>query len=333
MDVRQLRYFTCIAELGSLSAASQRLGIAQPSLSHHVKHLEEELGVELLVRSSRGVSVTESGRILLGHAGRILKAIELAMADLRDRAEEPRGPVSIGLPSSACNVLSVPLAEAVRKQFPKVILRTMDAMSGHVQQWLTEGSIDVGILYDVNEVRHLRVTPLLVEELYLIVARDRWPHPVNDDGVSTVPVTLTECERCDLILPHRTHGLRETIERFVGERGVHINVVIEMDALSHLKSLVARGAGYSMLAPAAVIDEVKQRKLVLIPIRDALIRRTVFLVRNPLRVVSQAALEVERLTVNLVAELVRTGIWRGELVRPRRIRNDKTADRDALLNH
>ena len=52
MDVRQLRYFVCIAQLGSLSAASHRLGIAQPSLSQHVKHLEEELGVELLVRTS-----------------------------------------------------------------------------------------------------------------------------------------------------------------------------------------------------------------------------------------------------------------------------------------
>jgi LysR family nitrogen assimilation transcriptional regulator len=324
MDVRQLRYFVCIAELGSLSAASQRLGIAQPSLSHHVKHLEEELGVELLVRSSRGVSVTESGRILLGHAGRILNAIEFAMADLRDRAGEPRGPVSIGLPSSACNVLSVPLAEAVRQRLPKVVLRAMDSMSGHVQQWLTEGSIDVGILYDVNEVRHLRVTPLLIEDLYLIVARNRWPHPVDDDGTSEVSVTLAECERYDLILPHRTHGLRETIERFAEERGVHLNVVLEMDALTHLKSLVARGAGYSMLAPAAVTDELELRKLALVPIRDV-IRRTVYLVRNPLRVVSQAALQVERLTIDLVGELVRSGAWRGEPVSPRRIQKDQSA--------
>lgn len=316
MDVRQLRYFVCIAELGSLSAASHRLGIAQPSLSQHVKHLEEELGVELLVRSSRGVRVTESGQILLSHASGVLRALEYAVSELRDHVGEPRGPVSVGLPSSACNVLSVPLAEAVRRKFPKIILRTMDAMSGHVQQWLSEGSIDLGILYDVNEVRHLRVTPLLVEELFLVAAADGWPHEVDVQGVSRVSVTLSECAELGLILPHRTHGLREMIERVAESRGVRLNVVLEMDALTHLKTLVVRGAGYTMLAPAAVTEEVEQRKLVLVPICDAPMRRTVYFVRNPLRMVTRAALEIERLMLDLTLSLVRKGVWRGEAIMP-----------------
>ena len=203
-------------------------------------------------------------------------------------------------------------------------------MSGHVQQWLTDGLIDAGILYDVNEVRHLRVTPLLVEDLYLIAARDRWPHAVDADGVSTVPVTLSECAQYDLILPHRSHGLRETVERFMEGRGVHINVVLEMDALTHMKALVERGTGYSMLAPAAVAEEVKKGKLTLVPIGDARIQRTVYLVRNPLRVVPQAALEIERLIIELVADLVHTGIWRSEPVNARRQLPDASILVDAI---
>ena len=65
-------------------------------------------------------------------------------------------------------ILSVPLAETVRNDLPKVTLRAMDAMSGHVQSWLSEGTIDLGILYDVNAVRHLKVQPLLVEDLFQI---------------------------------------------------------------------------------------------------------------------------------------------------------------------
>jgi LysR family nitrogen assimilation transcriptional regulator len=314
MDIRQLRYFVCIAELGSLSAASHRLGVAQPSLSQHVKNLEEELGVELLVRSSRGVRVTESGHTLLTHAARILRALDSAISELKERAGEPSGPVSIGLPSSACNIMSVPLAEAVRTRLPNVILREMDAMSGHVKQWLVEGTIDLGILYDVQEVRHLRKTPLLVEEIYLVAAPDAWPHPVGPDGLSQVSVTLAECGDFDLILPHRTHGLRELIERFADARGVRLKVIVEMDALAHLKALVARKVGYAMLAPAAVAEELRAHKLVLIPIRDAVMRRTVYLVRNPIRMVTEAALEVERLAVELVVSLVRSGVWRGDLI-------------------
>jgi LysR family transcriptional regulator, nitrogen assimilation regulatory protein len=313
MDVRQLRYFVCIAELGSLSAASQRLGIAQPSLSQHVKNLEEELDVELLVRSSKGVRVTESGQILLTHASRVIRALEAAVADLRDQSGEPRGPVSVGFPSSACNVLSVPLAEAVRKAFPKILLRTMDAMSGHVQQWLSEGSIDLGILYDVNEVRHLQVTPLLMERLFLVAPPEQWPHEVDAEGVSRRSVTLAECTQLDLILPHRTHGLREMIERVAASQNIHLNVIMEMDALTHLKTLVMRGEGYSILAPAAVGGEVDERKLILVPIRDAAMRRTVYLARNPLRMATRAGLEIEHLISEITVDLVRRNVWRGEI--------------------
>ena len=65
MDVKQLRYFVCIAEAGFLSGAAQQVNVAQPSLSQHVLSLERELGVRLLERSSRGVTLTQSGKVLL----------------------------------------------------------------------------------------------------------------------------------------------------------------------------------------------------------------------------------------------------------------------------
>jgi LysR family transcriptional regulator, nitrogen assimilation regulatory protein len=116
MDVRQLRYFGAIAELGSVSAAANRLGVAQPSLSQHVKHLEEELGVTLLVRSPRGVILTDAGQILLAHAKSILDAVDVAVADLRNQSSELKGAVTFAIPSSASNVLSVPLCETVQHE-------------------------------------------------------------------------------------------------------------------------------------------------------------------------------------------------------------------------
>jgi LysR family nitrogen assimilation transcriptional regulator len=212
--------------------------------------------------------------------------------------------VTVSFPSAACNVLSVPLAEAVRRRLPQILLRVMDAMSGYVQQSLNEGAVDLGILYDVNEARHLRFTPLLIEDLFLVAAAERWPHRGAANGVSCVPVRLTDCAGLGLILPHRTHGLREMIERVTEARGLRLNVILEMDALTNLKRLVVRGAGYTILAPAAVEDEVAQHKLVLVPISDAPMRRTVHLVRNPLRMVTRAAQEVERLAVEVTLELV-----------------------------
>ena len=330
VDVRQLRYFVAIADQHSISLASEKLGIAQPSLSHHVMRIEEELGVQLLVRSTRGVTLTESGSRLYRHAQGILKAVEAAIADLRDHTEEISGPVSFAFPNSVSNVLTVPLSETVRNEFPKIVLRAMDAMSGHVQAWLAEGSIDFGILYDVQCARDLRVQPLLVEELFLVAASDAWKGEIHADGVAKQAIALKDCAGMSLVLPHREHGLRETVERFAQAQNVRLDVVMEMDSLSRIKTLVSRGSGYSILAHAAVHEELERGELVLVPIRDPVMRRTVYLASNPMRPEKRAAKLVEQLTVDIVRELVRKSAWRGELAPACAAASKPTIYREAL---
>ena len=85
------------------------------------------------------------------------------------------------------------------------------------------------------------------------------------------------------------------------------------NSLTNIKTLVKRSSGYTILAHAAVFDEVQHRTLIMIPIRDPIIRRTVFLVRNPSKPFTQAAREIERVIVEIIAELVRKKLWLGEL--------------------
>jgi len=316
VDIRQLRYFVAIADHHSMSLASEKLGVAQPSLSHHVMRIEEELGVRLLVRSTRGVTMTESGQRLYAHAQTILRAVETAVADLRERNSELSGPVSFAFPSSVGNVLTVPLTETVRNVFPRITLRAMEATSNQVQAWLTEGSIDFGVLYDANGARDLEARPLLVEQLYLVAARDCWKGEIGKNGVAREPVALAECGGLGLILPHRAHAMRELVERAAATRNIALDVVLEMDSLSRIKSLVGRGSGYSILAQAAVHEELERGELVLVPISEPALRRTVYLAFNPARPVKRAAREVERLAVDIACELVRKGYWLAELASP-----------------
>jgi len=314
VDIRQLRYFVAIADQQSMSMASEKLGVAQPSLSHHVMRIEEELGVQLLVRSTRGVTLTENGRRLYSHAQTIIKAVEEAVADLRDQSAEISGQVTFAFPSSASNVLTVPLSETVRNEFPKIVLRAMDATSEQIQAWLVEGAVDFGILYDPTSARDLELRPLLVEELYLVAARDCWPGEISANGVALEPISLAQSRDLGLILPHRGHGLRETIERFVEGAHFPLDVVMEMDSLSRIKTLVARGSGFSILAPSAAYEEVERGELVLVPLREPSLQRTVYLASNPSRPIKRAAKEVERVAIDIVAELVRKRFWLGELI-------------------
>jgi len=98
MDLRQLRYFLRIVEVGSFTRAAEALRVAQPSLSQHIQGLEEELGVELLTRHARGVTPTDLGHVLLGHARIILREVERAKEAVRFSSVNPAGEVMVGLP-------------------------------------------------------------------------------------------------------------------------------------------------------------------------------------------------------------------------------------------
>ena len=310
MDLKQLRYFVAIVEEGSLSRAASCIGVAQPSLTQHIKNLENRLGVELLVRSSRGVTATEAGQTLLTHAKFIIAAVAQAKEEVRLAGNEPYGKVSFGLPSSVSMVLSVPLAERVRLELPKVNLRAVEAMSGFIRDWLHDQSIDLGILYDVTALRNMHTRLLMTEDLHFYAPLNHWPLKTAPGE----PVSLAALSSVELVLPSSNHGLRALIERFCRSHGVQLNVVIEMDSLTQIKMLVSRGSVSTILAPASAQDFVDKNELASAPITDPTITRPVYLVRNPARVSTRADREVENMTVGVIRQLVHDGIWSARLV-------------------
>lgn len=312
MDIRQLRYFIAIAEEGSLSAAAQRVGVAQPSLSQHVLHLEQTLGVRLLERSPRGVTLTQSGALLLTHSRGIVAAMEDALREVRESGNEPRGEVTFGLPSSISMVLSVPLAETVRVELPKVRLRAMEAMSGFIESWLETRHIDLGMLYDIDRLRHFTHRLLVTEELHFFSAPDAWPFRSRAGS----PVRLSDLAAIEMVLPSPQHGLRKMIDRFAQAAGVSLCVTTEMDALGQIKIMVARGSAYTILSPAAAIDFVDRGELIMAPIVEPRMTRPVYLVRNPARPQTLAMREMERVTIAVIRDLVARGIWQAEELDP-----------------
>src|SRR5258708_19222504 len=97
MDLKQLRTFRAVAELGSLSKAADRLRAAQPALSRHIKLLEHELRVELFVRNGRGMLLTSAGRMLLDRTTGLVRQIEQVRDDLQSASDKPSGPVILAL--------------------------------------------------------------------------------------------------------------------------------------------------------------------------------------------------------------------------------------------
>lgn len=309
MDLRQLRYFTAIVEHGSFSKAASRLRVAQPALSQHLRHMEDELGVKLLHRGARGVLPTDAGERLMRHAETILAEFAVIRDSVRGQEHAPAGEVRFGMPGTVSEHLSVPLIEAARERYPAVRIRIAEAMSGFILDWLRQGAIDLAMIYATADPKGLIVHHGLTEELCLfgvpdLTALGRPP------GTA---VRLEEAAALDLILPGPAHGLRELIEVAAQAVGAVTRPAIEIDSYAQIKRLAGRGHGYGILPRMAVQQEEASGAFVTWPLTDPPLFRKVHLAYVAERPLSAACRAVGQLAWDILRRLVENGTWSATL--------------------
>lgn len=302
LDLRQLRYFLAIVEEGSFSRAAVRLGVAQPALSLHVRKMEEALGTQLLLRGSQGVSATEPGEVLARRAAAVLSALGQTEEEIRSLGREPSGVVRLGLPGTIGVIVSVPLISLCKERYPKVKIIIAEAMSGFVRQWLLEGSVDLGILYNDPEAPGLSSRPLLHEELILVC-------PPNSEFGSEPLVNALG--NIPLILPSGAHGLRKMLDKFFRDRDIVIDPAFEVDSYASIKQLVEGGFGYSILPQHAVAEEAAAGRLILHSLDGAELWRAAHLVHATRLPMTRACAAVHDILGELVAGLIESGSWAG----------------------
>lgn len=148
MDLQQLESFVRVAELGSLTRAALVAGVSQPTLSRHIRLLELELKSHLLVRTGRGVELTESGKCLLSYGNAILKLTRQARADIQALREQPTGRLTVGLPPRIAHVLTPELVKQFRRLYPEASISVSEGLSVALREDLILGKIEIALLFD-----------------------------------------------------------------------------------------------------------------------------------------------------------------------------------------
>ncbi|NPD17024.1 LysR family transcriptional regulator [Xinfangfangia sp. D13-10-4-6] len=309
MDIRQLRYFVAIAEQGSMTRAASFLHVAQPALSLHLRNMEEELGAALLYRSSRGVSLTEAGHILLRNARVIINQLALVEDEIRGQESDPAGEVRLGLPGTISQILAVPLITAAHKRFPKIKLQVSDAMSGFVLSWIREGTVDLAVLYGKDESHGIRTQKLIEEELQLLgpTKGEFEGQPASADG----SVRFADALELPLILPSKGHGLRDQLIRTADMLDLDLNTTIDVDSYSNIKRLVEEGLGFSILPKNAIAAEVADGRLRCHSFCEPPVRRSVYLAHSLERPMTNAVKAIHSVTRDTLRKLARDGSWVG----------------------
>lgn len=296
MDIRQLRTFVHIAELGSFSLAAQRLRIAQPALSRQIRLLEEELDARLFNRNSRGVSLTAVGTTFLEHAQGILRQLEKARSSVASEAKEISGHVVFGMPQSAGVILAVPLIEKFRAEHPLVTLQLIEAVGSMVHDWMTNGRLDVGVIYNPDISGQLSTQALWSEDLHLVGHANAFaPH-------EEVPFAIAA--RKELALPAMGNGLRGLVERYARHADLELNTVVEADAQRIQQELARLGLIYTILPRASVAPQIEAGTLSAARIVEPVIPRTLSLAYPADRPNAPAAVLLGDMIAKIAEELV-----------------------------
>ncbi len=303
MDIRPLRYFVTIAELGSFSAASRHLNVAQTALSRHVKALEADLATTLFVRTPRGITMTEPGERLLHYGLSILRQIELVPSVVQAPDRPVTGRVSIGLPTSASAILSAPLLARAMQHFPGVRVHLTESLSGYLEEWVQSNRLDLAILFDAELSPNLRLTNMLVEDLCIVGPADAFPK-------SARTVDFHRLQRYPLVLPGVPHSLRRLLETMARSHGIRLNVMYEVDSLTVTKHMTRAGSAFSILSEGAVHEEIAARQLRALKIVAPTVSRSVSLAICALPGRTPACEQIGKLTLDLTRDLLKSGTWK-----------------------
>ncbi|MEK6665256.1 MAG: selenium metabolism-associated LysR family transcriptional regulator [candidate division NC10 bacterium] len=285
MDARQLEIFVKVAELGSFSKAAGALFLTQPTVSEHIRGLEEELGLRLLDRLGRGAAPTKAGQLLLGYARRILELHREARQALDQFQGRMSGELIVAASTIPGEYVLPALIGRFKEKYPDIAISLLIGDTQRVVEWVLEGRAEVAVAGAQIDHRALEYRELMPDELVLVVSA---AHPWH--GKKTA--TLEEVRAEPLIVRERGSGSRHALERALAEVGLDLSdfrVVGEMGSTQAIKQGVKAGVGISLISKRAVAEECQHGILHCVKVKDLRFSRAFYLVTNTTRTRSPLA--------------------------------------------
>ncbi len=272
INLRQLRYFVRIAEVGNITRAAEQLNVAQPALGLQIRQLEQDLRTELLLRHSRGVVLTEAGRLLLDRARRILQDVDDTRRDIQAMTGSDQEMLSLGLTPSIMLQIGPDLLLDAKNVIPTVSLSLVEELSNGLVLALERGEIKAAFAYGVDEPRPGMDRHALFEEELLFV------RPVSEEKLSPT-ISLAEALSHDLVQAGERDMVQKLLKIAAEKFSMPLRVVYEAQSIPAMRTLVVRGAAASFMPYGTAIEELRAGKLASQRVSDLPLKRTLYLIK------------------------------------------------------
>jgi molybdate transport repressor ModE-like protein len=285
MHIRQLRYFTAIAEEGQISQAAKKLNMAQPPLSQQLQLMEEELGVKLVERKRNGkrMELTEAGRVLYEKAQNVIHLFNESIKEVKEIGGGLQGTLSIDVVPSCVSYLPNRI-QCFNQRYPMVSFKIWGGDPYEIREHLESRKIQIAIVRFPLERKGLSMVPLKKEPFVFVVPK------VWESFSLRETISMIDVKDLPLLLTHRKKG-EGVYERIIEECirfGFNPTVLCECPDVNILLSLVASGIGGSIL-PKSAIPAFLSKDVNVLEITDSSLQSEIALIWLENRYISKAA--------------------------------------------
>jgi DNA-binding transcriptional LysR family regulator len=281
MTIRQLEVFLGVAQAQSFSRAAERIHLSQPTLSEHMRELEEELGVRLFVRHPRSVSLTEAGRVFGDYATRVVATLAAGRQALAELDGLHRGSLVVGASTTPGTYVLPALIARFRDAYPGITVALRIANSRIVEERVRDGDVDVAVIGGhILGPGERCVAAGIVDELQLIAGAK---HPIG------ATISRAKLAREPLLTREDGSATRQVTERALREAGITVRPAMELDHTETIKRAVMAGLGIAFVSRYAIEDEVRAKRLRVVAVDRLRIRRHFHVIHDERRPLSASA--------------------------------------------
>jgi LysR family nitrogen assimilation transcriptional regulator len=258
-DLREMRSFLSVSRTGNFGRAARELNVSQQTVTHQIRKLEVYLGLRLLVRHGRGVSLTRAGICFRTRVEQIMQLLASPLCGRQRPANAP-STVSVAVPTEFGPLLVVPLVDQFRALWPTQHLVIQESSSAALEERVLDQRVDIAVVQYSGPITGLEMVPVLSEPLGLVMSTRS---PLAD---TSKPMKFRNIVDQKLILPNQQHWISRKLDQAAFQAGVQLGAVVQVDGVTLTKLMIRNALGCAVLPASAVQDELSRGVLAFRPI-------------------------------------------------------------------
>lgn len=266
-----LSYFDTVVRLGSIRKAADRLNVASSAINRQILKLEQYLGTPLFERLPRGMRLTPAGEVLIRHIRNTLREFDLARAEISELSGLRKGIVVIAAVEGVAADFLPKIMSTFHKSYPGISFTVNIANSAHVLSLLRSNDADIGLIFNPPPRSGVKLVASISMTIGAIMAPN---HPL----AKRKSLRLSECQSYPLILPDITHPNRDWLNSLFDDLGVGPHPAAVSNSFHLMRGLAGHELGIAFQTSIGIEDEIKNKKLVYVPLSDRKLKPSVLAV-------------------------------------------------------